>query len=218
MKRTIGLVFIVLFLAKTAFAQIDYASQVQPVLTSRCGQCHGGTSGVTVTSYSATMASVGTQYGTLIVAPGDTGASPLWDKINPGPQYGNRMPSGGNLTQVTIDMIGQWIAEGALETPTAVKSNPDRMNGFGLISSYPNPFNPSTTVRIALSTASPVSVIVFDLTGRPVYEHTAFLRSGTHDIPLTLSHLASGMYVIRMQAISGNRMLTSNALKVMMMK
>ncbi|NQT25002.1 T9SS type A sorting domain-containing protein [candidate division KSB1 bacterium] len=218
MKRTFMTALIFLAFFSVALAQVDYGTEVQPILNSKCGQCHGGSSGVTVTSYSATMASVGALYGTLIVMPGDTGASPLWNKINPNPQYGNRMPAGGTMSQDNIDIIGQWIVEGALETPSAVNANPAQPNDFGLISSYPNPFNPSTTVRIALSAASPVTLTVYDLKGHPVHEHTTYLGSGSHDIPLTLSHLASGMYVIHMQSISGNQVLISNALKVMMMK
>ena len=93
MKRLFMTACVFLALVSLAFAQIDYNSQVQPIFNSSCaGQCHGSNSGVTLTSYAATIASVGNQYGTLIVVPGDTGASPLWDKINPNPLHGNVMP------------------------------------------------------------------------------------------------------------------------------
>jgi hypothetical protein len=39
---------------------------------------------------------------------------------------------------------------------------------FGLESNYPNPFNPQTTIRYSLGTASRVSLRIFDLQGRLV--------------------------------------------------
>lgn len=204
--------------ASLIFGQVGYDSEVQPIFDDECVYCHGGTSGVTVTGYEETMASVGDQYGTLIVAPGDTGASPLWDKINPDPQYGIQMPKYGQLTQEEQNTIGRWILEGANETPTAAASAPAEPAGFALIGSWPNPFNPTTTVQFALAAPSTVTLSVYDLKGRPVHTHTAFYGSGPHAVPLMLSHLVSGMYVIRLQAVSGNRIPASRTMKVMLMK
>lgn len=218
MKKTFMTLCAVLMFVSVAYAQIDYDLQVQPVFNADCGQCHGGTSGVTVTSYAATMASVGAQYGTLIVAPGDTGASPLWDKINPDPEIGNVMPPQGAMTEDTRNIIGQWILEGALETPTSVHSDLAQPEGFALVTCYPNPFNPNTTVRVSLARSSQITLTVYDLMGRPVHQQTGSYGSGLHDISLALSPLASGVYFVRMQTVRGDRWLTSNAMKLMLMK
>ncbi|UCH09311.1 MAG: Ig-like domain-containing protein, partial [Fidelibacterota bacterium] len=41
-------------------------------------------------------------------------------------------------------------------------------NGYALHANFPNPFNPSTTIRFDLPTAAPVSLVVYDLLGRQV--------------------------------------------------
>jgi hypothetical protein len=53
--------------------------------------------------------------GTLVrVVPGDPDASFLIQKLEPNPSFGDRMPlTGCCLQQVTIDVIRQWIQDGA---------------------------------------------------------------------------------------------------------
>ncbi len=79
---------------------------------------------------------------------------------------------------------------------------------FLLKSVYPNPFNPSTTIKYELSEYSGVSLIVYDITGREVvmlvnrtmqpgrYEAR---WNGTDDLG---KQVAAGMYIVRLQ--SGN--------------
>ncbi len=52
----------------------------------------------------------------------------------------------------------------------AVKEDKDisRAEGFGLVSNYPNPFNPTTTIEFSLPERSMVKVEVFDILGRKV--------------------------------------------------
>ncbi|MEX0595088.1 MAG: c-type cytochrome [Candidatus Paceibacterota bacterium] len=93
--------------------EISYASDIQPIFNSNCTGCHGGTSGVTLSSYNSTMNSVGNRYGTEIVVPGNPGESPLVDKIEPNPEFGSRMPNGSGLTNEEISKIKAWIQDGA---------------------------------------------------------------------------------------------------------
>jgi len=99
-------VFSIFLIVGTVSGQVDYSSQVQTIFNARCISCHGATSGVTLTGYAATLSSVGNQYGKPVVAPGDTAESPLWDKINPNPAIGNRMPPFGPLSEDNIETIG----------------------------------------------------------------------------------------------------------------
>ena len=43
-----------------------------------------------------------------------------------------------------------------------------RAKGFGLVSNYPNPFNPTTTIEFSLPERTTVKVEVFDILGRKV--------------------------------------------------
>jgi hypothetical protein len=69
---------------------------------------------------------------------------------------------------------------------------------FALQPNFPNPFNPTTTLRVELPQASNVEVSVYDLTGRVVMQLPArSLQAGRHSITLDASMLGSGVYVYR---------------------
>lgn len=72
---------------------------------------------------------------------------------------------------------------------------------FALRGNYPNPFNPSTTIRFDLPEASSVAVTVYDLTGRVMMQvpPTAY-KAGRHTMLLDASRLGSGVYLYRLRA------------------
>jgi hypothetical protein len=91
-------------------------ANVGQIFQTSCTPCHISqtTNGVRLNSYSNVINSVGTQYGTNVVVPGDANGSPLVDKIEPSPQFGVRMPEGGPyLSAERIAQIRQWINDGA---------------------------------------------------------------------------------------------------------
>ena len=100
--------------------QISYADRVQPIFNTTCGGggCHtsgGNANGVNLSGYTQTMNSTGSSYGGKVVIAGNANASPIVDKIEPGPTHGNRMPLGGSpLSSTQIQTIRTWINEGAL--------------------------------------------------------------------------------------------------------
>ena len=97
---------------------VSYADDIQPIFNRSCGGvgCHinEATNGVNLTTYASTLASEGLQYGGPVVVAGDAASSPLFDKINPNPQFGSRMPLGrGALPANDIALIRAWINDGA---------------------------------------------------------------------------------------------------------
>ena len=79
----------------------------------------------------------------------------------------------------------------ALEAPTA----------FALEANYPNPFNPETTIHLALPVASHVVVEVYDVLGRQVASLVEReLEAGRHSVVFDARGLASGIYMYRMAA------------------
>lgn len=93
--------------------QVSFSSDVQPIFSGSCTSCHGNSGNVNLSSYSALMNSVGSNYGNTVVVPGDADASGLVDKIEPNPAHGTRMPIGGTLSSTQIQTIRAWINEGA---------------------------------------------------------------------------------------------------------
>ena len=98
-----------LFLLAPVLAQVDYDSEIQPIFDDRCISCHGSMGGLNLTSYENLMD--GGLSGDEVI-PYDHASSELWIRANSG-----QMPPGNNdLTGEQIDLIAQWIDEGALES------------------------------------------------------------------------------------------------------
>lgn len=99
---------------------VSYSQDIQPIFNGNCALsgCHdSGTqeSGVNLSSYDDAINSVGVQYGTEIIQPGEPENSPIVDKIsNENPQEGERMPLNRSpLSEANIDSIVAWIENGA---------------------------------------------------------------------------------------------------------
>ncbi|TNE72301.1 T9SS type A sorting domain-containing protein [bacterium] len=77
-----------------------------------------------------------------------------------------------------------------LGKPTSIK----------LISAYPNPFNPSTQLKVEVSQASELVLHVYDVLGRNVksWQTPQRFTSGQHEIAVDFSGFASGTYVVEL--------------------
>ncbi len=71
---------------------------------------------------------------------------------------------------------------------------------FALDQNYPNPFNPITTITFDLPTPATVELSVYNIAGQKVTSLTQeSLSSGRHSRIFDASHLASGVYVYRLE-------------------
>ena len=89
-----------------------------------------------------------------------------------------------------------------------VKSEQSEPTAYALHDNYPNPFNPTTTIRYSVPELSRVAIQVYNIVG----EHVDVLTSsphkaGTHTITFNASDLTSGVYFYRMtaKAVQNNR-------------
>ena len=72
---------------------------------------------------------------------------------------------------------------------------------FVLFQNYPNPFNPSTTIQFHLPKAEHVNAQLFNLQGQSVARLLdKAMPAGIHKVNFEASHLASGVYVFRIEA------------------
>jgi hypothetical protein len=86
-----------------------------------------------------------------------------------------------------------------------------------LLPNFPNPFNGSTTLRIGLVTAAPISIRVYDAAGRRVRSLRVNGSAGWQEVALfgiddAQQPLASGIYFCR---VSANGVTTTRKMAVM---
>lgn len=87
---------------------------------------------------------------------------------------------------------------------------------FALLGNYPNPFNPSTSIRFQMAQQSEVRLKVYDVIGRLVSEQSlGVCAPGQHAARFDASSLASGTYFYRLQMVSDNATLVG---KMMLLK
>jgi hypothetical protein len=127
---------------------------------------------------------------------------------------------------IRIRALGGWVGS---ETVTFVATDPDGLSdsdeatftvsgglasvpndlwGAGgesqttrLLGTYPNPFNPATTIRFELGETEAVELRIFDGAGREVATLVnRTLGPGKHEITGDFSTVASGVYFLRFRA------------------
>ncbi|MEX0679818.1 MAG: T9SS type A sorting domain-containing protein [Balneolales bacterium] len=98
--------------------------------------------------------------------------------------------------------------------PSSIFDNDTRPDRFELVGNYPNPFNPTTSIRFNLDQTENVRLEVYDILGRPVASMDyGVMNTGTHNVSFDGSGLSSGMYLYTITA--GQEMATG---KMMLMK
>lgn len=208
MKKLILTAFFIVFLSQTSLAQVDYTDSIQSIFNSNCTSCHGsgGLNGVSLVNYEAVMNSTGFQYGIKIVVPEEPDESPLVDKIEPDPQHGDRMPQDGPpyLTEEEIELIRQWISEGALEEVATSAEITRLPEAFELIGNYPNPFNPSTVIQFNVPVSASYQISIYSVDGRKLLVYEGFASAGTNNVRVELNDLPSGSYLYNIELPGSN--------------
>ena len=168
------------FFITLLFPQFNYESQIQPIFNANCVSCHtpGGSATLDLTSYNGVM--TGGWTGPAITA-GDHANSLLYQRLIL-PQFSaGSMPPNVPLSQAQIDLIAQWIDEGAGNLLT-VDDYLVPMD-YILHQNYPNPFNPSTIISFTLNKEEFVSIDIYDMTGKHIIRLVNGKKKvGTHSI------------------------------------
>ena len=101
-----------------------------------------------------------------------------------------------------VDLNGaEWFSEAVtVGNVTDVIAQPPPV-AYALEQNFPNPFNPTTTLRFAVPERSHVRIMLYDLLGRAVAVLADDMRdAGQHSISIDGRMLSSGIYVCRMNA------------------
>jgi hypothetical protein len=79
----------------------------------------------------------------------------------------------------------------------------ETIDKFALENNYPNPFNPSTTIRYQLPTSSDVRIEMYNIAGQRVMQLVdESQNAGSYSINVEMSAFSSGVYFIRFMASS----------------
>lgn len=85
-----------------------------------------------------------------------------------------------------------------------IVENNNYPESFKLYIPYPNPFNPSTTIRFLVKTQHSMSLHIYDITGRLVETLVNGKQNpGQHEIQWNASQYASGIYFVEL--VAGNK-------------
>jgi hypothetical protein len=133
---------------------------------------------------------------------------------NPG--SGAQRPEDGDWITITgglnpmpnPDMIVVYTINGLFWRGPVVRGQNNHWHMGGGVASvpqiggaYPNPFNPSTTISFSLPLAGEVSVSVWNLNGQRVADLVSGnLQSGNHQVTWNAENMASGIYLVRLEA------------------
>lgn len=111
------------------------------------------------------------------------------------PRYEQLITEIANYTTTVSDHL-PVIASFTL-IPTANEETPETVADLTVA---PNPVRDAATVRFGLAAPADVQVTVSDALGRRVLERTVALGAGDHTLPLDVSGLAPGLYLVRLGA------------------
>jgi serine protease AprX len=104
------------------------------------------------------------------------------------------------LKQIDFDGKFTYSNEVSVDVPAA--------SDFVLDQNYPNPFNPSTRINYSVPTGSRVKLILYDVLGNKVRELSDdFKEAGNYSYTLDANGLSSGVYIVRLNAGTTNKVI-----------
>ena len=110
-------------------------------------------------------------------------------------------PDNAITNEVHEDNNMGWAPAVALGSITSVASDRLIPQKFLLYQSYPNPFNPTATIKYELPNSSKVTIKVFDILGQEVKTLVnEFKSAGKYSVQFNGEGLSSGIYFYRLQA------------------
>ncbi|MDD5709458.1 MAG: C1 family peptidase [Candidatus Marinimicrobia bacterium] len=107
-----------------------------------------------------------------------------------------------NLTMIARSDVGEDIsniklAKRVLPEEPLIEQETILPEAFALHHAYPNPFNPSTCIRVELPESGELVLDILDIRGRVVDRMLLNKPAGTHEIPYAPKQLSTGIYFIR---------------------
>ena len=113
-----------------------------------------------------------------------------WKELPEGHSWG--------LWRATIDDILQNFIP---FVPAKVNDKKNKSESYKVYPNYPNPFNPTTNINYEISNDTKVSLKIFDISGKELFElhNNSQQKQGLYSVKLNLDNLKSGNYFCQLQ-------------------
>lgn len=116
-----------------------------------------------------------------------------------------------------------YMAEDGTDKPTSVNTSDGVPEHFRLQANFPNPFNPSTTIKFDLPEATKVCLVVYDMLGKEIAVLVdGLLEAGYHSVVWNApgTGLSSGVYFTKLTVTDGSstRLIYSKVNKMLLLK
>lgn len=101
-----------------------------------------------------------------------------------------------------------------IKEPTSVNSEKYVPESFQMSDAYPNPFNPSTTIKLEIPKNMHIKILIFDINGKLVNSlFQGQLDIGTYKYTWNTSNISSGIYFIKLESRDFNKVVKCMLLK-----
>ena len=131
-------------------------------------------------------------YLALVYKNDQTAAIPYFDRLK------SSYP-GDELTRQSGFLLDRASASASGPPEPLAKDDSPRPEDFTLDNCFPNPFNPTTTIRFGFPRDAHVKLVVYDILGREVAHLVeGFQQAGYHGVIWNAQNAASGMYFARL--------------------
>jgi len=147
-------------------------------------------------------------YGFEILRSAQNDKNESWEKIGFVEGHGNsNSPKDYSFTDNTPHSgvvkykLKQIDFDGTFSYSEEVTVNNELAKSFKLFEPYPNPFNPSTTIKYSIPSVSNISLKIYDILGNEVANLVKEKKdAGEYEFNFNASNLASGIYFYKLQA------------------
>jgi Secretion system C-terminal sorting domain/Photosynthesis system II assembly factor YCF48 len=143
-----------------------------------------------------------------------TGLNRIFKTTNGGTNWGYQIDTGGSYRlSILSSQIGWtcWIGDnigikkstnggGQIIYTGFVNNGTIIPRDFTLYQNFPNPFNPTTTIKLDLPKSTNISLIICDMLGRELYQiANEYLKAGSYSFTWDARKFASGIYFYRLK-------------------
>jgi hypothetical protein len=114
-----------------------------------------------------------------------------------------------------------WVALGPANIETGIEDNIQIPTSIKLLDNYPNPFNPSTTIKYSINVSADVTLSVYNILGQTVSEmKQSNVPVGYNEFKFNATGLSSGVYFYQLKVsnLSNSKVTRTQVKKMILLK